>query len=224
MSVMIKQFFFLAVLVNTASAQADRFGTPTCDAPNQLAQRTAFILCFNPETKVAAWSIYELDPQHLTAPAAPRPTHFRRDPHLASASDSDYRGSSLQRGHLVPARDLSWSPEALNDSFLLSNAAPQFPAVNQSAMRRLENSIRKRAAAQNEPIWVITGTLYDCGTAIAYVGRNHVAVPCAFYKVISSNEGIQATIISNETNPLSEAVPVASLERRTNLHFFPKRF
>jgi len=219
MSVMVKQFFFVAVFVSSALAQPDRFGTPACDFPSQLARRTAFVLCFNPETKVADWTIYELKPENIDAPSTPRPTHFRRDPELGSASDADYRGSYFQRGHLVPAADLRSSPEALAESFLLSNAAPQLPRVNQSAMRRIENSIRRMALSQNEPIYVVTGTLYDCGTEIHHIGRSQVAVPCGFYKATLSSQGVQVTIVSNETNPYLEAVPVEKLEKRTGVLF-----
>lgn len=214
---MIKQFILLALLAVTAHAQPERFEAPSCEAPNQLARRTAFTLCFNPETKVAAWASYELSPEHLTASAFPRPSHFRRDPDLESASDSDYRGTGMQRGHLVPAQDVSWSEEAIRDSFLLSNAAPQFPAVNQSAIRRLENAIRREASGQ--PLHIITGTLYDCGTVITYIGRNNVAVPCAFYKVVAGESRIEATLVSNQTNPVAEPIAITKLEQRTGLKF-----
>lgn len=223
MGVMFKQFFFTAILVATTQAQPDRFGTPACEAPNQLARRTAFTICFSPENRVALWTIYELLAEHLNA-ASPRPTHFRRDSDLPdSATNSDYRGSRYQRGHLVPAADLNWSPEALADSFLLSNAAPQLPRVNLSAMRRVENEIRRTAAA-SEAVYVITGTLFDCGTEIAHIGNSHVTVPCAFYKAVLSVKSCiitaQASIIPNESLAIMRTVPVDELERRTGLRFF----
>ena len=64
----------------------------------------------------------------------------------ASAFDSDYRNSRFSRGHLVPARDLSHSPAALHDSFLLSNAVPQNASMNSGKWRSLENHIRQLAS------------------------------------------------------------------------------
>ena len=214
MSVMLTRFFLLAI---HAVSSVFGYELPACEYPNQLAQRNAFTICFNPGAEVAAWTIHELK---LGVAAGARPTHFRRDAELNSASNSDYRNSSYQRGHLVPAADLAASPEGVSDSFLLSNVAPQLPAVNLSAMRRVENAIRKLAASQSEPIVVITGTLYDCGTEIKFTGANQVAVPCAFYKVTSSNQGVKATLVGNETEPSSESVPVEVLEQRTGLRFF----
>ena len=217
---MTKQLFFFVLLAISAVAQPDKFGTPACDAPNQLARRTAFILCFNPETKVKNWTIYELTPEQLNAPPTPRPSHFRRDVELKSASDADYRGSSMNRGHLVPAADVAWSTDAMRDSFLLSNAAPQYPSVNQSAVRKLENSIRKLASSTE--VYVITGTLYDCGTPISYIGRNNVAVPCAFYKAVISNDGIHATLVTNQPHPTVERIAITALEQRTGYRLLPE--
>lgn len=219
MNVMLSNLVVLILIATGCVAQPDRYGMPACEAPHQLARRVAFSLCFNPETRVAVWSIYELLPEHLAAARMPRPGRFRRDAEVGSATDGDYHGSGYQRGHLVPASDVSWSAEALADSFLLSNAAPQRPAVNLSAVRRLENAIR-RLAESDGAVYVVTGTLYDCGTEIEHIGRNNVAVPCAYYKVFRSVQGIRASVVSNETKPIAEDVSVSLLERRTGLQFF----
>ncbi|MBI4904376.1 MAG: DNA/RNA non-specific endonuclease, partial [Acidobacteria bacterium] len=88
----------LLLAIQTLSAQPNRFGLPACDAPDQqLATRTAFTLCHSNTHRAPLWTAYQLTPEMLDAPSAPR-QHFRRDPELASsAADVDYRNSGFHR-------------------------------------------------------------------------------------------------------------------------------
>src|SRR5690349_13895478 len=120
----------LVALLPTLSAQPQ--GLPACSQPTQeLAIRSGFTLCFDSTLRVPVWTVYELTPQNLERTAR-RPNHFRHDSNLTgpSAYDADFRNSGWVRGHLVPAADMAFSPEAIRDSFLLSNAVPQDPTVN----------------------------------------------------------------------------------------------
>ncbi|MBI4906004.1 MAG: DNA/RNA non-specific endonuclease [Acidobacteria bacterium] len=212
----------LLFAIGTLSAQPDRFGLPACDAPGQhLAIRSAFILCHDSNRKVAAWTAYELTPENLNTPAAPR-RHFRRDPELAaSASDADYRHSGFHRSHLVPARDMASSPDALRESYFLSNAVPQLPELNLSAWRRIENDIRK-LAAHSDSLYILTGTLFDCDT-IQRIGPNQVAVPCAIFKIAIALSGetksAYAVILPNHPAAARQTVSIREVETRAGLDF-----
>lgn len=41
------------------------------------------------------------------------------------ATNGDYRGSGFDRGHLAAAANHKWSQKAMEDTFYLSNVAPQ---------------------------------------------------------------------------------------------------
>lgn len=41
------------------------------------------------------------------------------------ATNADYRGSGFDRGHLAAAANHKWSQKAMEDTFYLSNVAPQ---------------------------------------------------------------------------------------------------
>ncbi|MBI4909227.1 MAG: DNA/RNA non-specific endonuclease [Acidobacteria bacterium] len=218
----------LLILASALQAQPDRFGLPACSAPTEdLARRTAYVVCHNGDRKVATWTAYELTPDKLTMPAARRPKHFRQDAQLNSASNSDYRNSGYHRGHLVPAADAAWSDDAMRDSFLLSNAAPQIPAVNTGSWRRIENAIR-RLAARSDAVVVITGTLFDCAE-VERIGTGQVAVPSAMFKVVvaiqKGKPAMFAVVVPNQStaslNPAQLAVTVREVERLTGLDFFP---
>lgn len=208
-------------------AQADRFGLPSCSAPDlELSAKRFFFVCHSASLRAPVWAIHELSPSRLAVPVSLRRARFRRDRSLSApgASDADYRNSGWSRGHLVPARDMSFDEQAWLDSFLLSNAVPQNVRLNGSAWRRLENQVRKTAETADSVV-VITGAIFT--EDAERIGAGGVAVPAALYKVIlvleHSRAWITAAILPNTESRGSLdsfAVPVAEVERRAGLKFF----
>lgn len=224
---MLAIFFLLAA---TAFAQPDRFGLPDCTGSDrELAVRTGFVVCHSSSLRVPLWAAHEVGRQPGTV-AALRSRHFRRDQDLRhpGAADSDYRNSGWSRGHLVPAQDLVGDEQAVRDSFLLSNAVPQNPSLNSGKWRVLENAIR-RIASEADFVIVLTGSIF-CGESPERIGANQIAVPCELFKVVLYRHGpetkVLAAVLPNDRNPCEELanfiVPVAEVERRAGLHFFPK--
>jgi endonuclease G len=211
----------------TLLAQPGRFGLPSCSAPGQeLAVRSAFLLCHSSSLRVPLWTAHELKRENLGT-AVSRPRRFRRDTALAQpgAHDSDYRNSGYSRGHLVPAADLASSQQAVSDSFLLSNVLPQNSSLNSGKWLLLEKAIR-RLAVDADFVVVFTGPI--CCATVEHIGVNRVAVPCQLYKVVLAARGAElaayATILPNDSNPAGRldefAASVAEVERRTGLDFF----
>ncbi|MFN7918527.1 MAG: DNA/RNA non-specific endonuclease [Bryobacteraceae bacterium] len=216
----------LVLAAHALLAQPDRFGLPACEIPGQeLAIRSAFVLCHSASLRVPVWTAYEITPERLNGEAQ-RPRHFRRDHALSQpgASDSDYRNSGFSRGHLVPASDMAWSEDALRDSFLLSNVVPQNAALNSGKWRVLETAVRKLAAGADF-VLVFTGPVF-CPDDVR-IGANQVAVPCQLFKVVVAGRGPDihafAAILPNGYNPAEPlahfACSIAEVERRTGLDF-----
>jgi len=213
---------FLFFLVPTAFAQ------PACDAHFRLfLDHTYFQICYDPALKAPVWTRYELRPEHLAA-SAPRSSAFRRDPLLASpsASNADFRLSGFSRGHLIPAADFAWSEPAFSATFILSNVVAQRQSVNAGLWRKLENAVRRIAAA-SDSVSIFTGPLFGSAN-LEYIGPGRVAVPTHTYKVILAVKGkhmpMFAAIIPNEVSlagPINRfAVTVDEVERRSGLDFF----
>ncbi|KKK52962.1 hypothetical protein LCGC14_3099610, partial [marine sediment metagenome] len=82
----------------------------------------------------------------------------RKDPHVStgSATLSDYKGSGYDRGHIIPAADMKWSPDAMSASFFMSNMSPQDPSFNRGIWKKLEEQVREWAVGNRE-IYVVTG-------------------------------------------------------------------
>lgn len=96
-------------------------------------------------------------------------------------STSDFSRSGLQRGHMCPAADMGFSADAMRSTFLMSNIAPQAPALNMGRWKHTEDICRElarnygRVSVGVAPLFLPDDTLY--------IGKHHVAVPHAFFKV-----------------------------------------
>jgi endonuclease G len=211
------------ILPTLLAAQPDRFSLPACNGPDQeLATKTAFVLCHSATLRVPIWTAYELRPNQQND--TPRPKQFQKDLSLRQegATNTDYKHSGYSRGHLVPAEDIA-EPA---DTFLLSNTVPQDQSMNAGIWRQLENKVRK-IAANSDAVYIITGTIFD-SAEIESIGPGKVAVPTHLYKAVlalrEDSITLYVAIIPNQSSirePLSTfTVDLAQLENRTGLTFF----
>lgn len=149
----------------------------------EILEREGFIIAFDRDLGIARWVGYLLTAEELHGDAE-RTDYFREDPSLGEdAPDPDgYRGSGYDRGHLIPAGDLKWSPAAMEDSFLSSNIAPQVPALNRGAWRALEEAIRD-LAREEELVVVITGPIL-AEKAYPRLEEADTLIPEYYFKVV----------------------------------------
>uniref|UniRef100_G3UKE6 Endonuclease n=1 Tax=Loxodonta africana TaxID=9785 RepID=G3UKE6_LOXAF len=152
----------------------------------------------------------------------------------------DLAGSSgFDRGHLAAAANHRWSQKAMDDTFYLSNVAPQVvPHLNQNAWNNLEKYSRSLTRTYQN-VYVCTGPLFlprteaDGKSYVKYqvIGKNHVAVPTHFFKVLileaaSGQIELRSYVMPNatvdEAIPLERfLVPIESIERASGLLFVP---
>ena len=122
------------------------------------------VVAFNPNHNVSDWVAFRLRREDLLSPTTVRKDNFRSDPKLPKQYQvvkSDYRNSGYDRGHLAPAAAMKWSSNAMNDSFLMSNIAPQVGAgFNQHIWKTLERKMRRWACLRGV-LYVVTGPLYE---------------------------------------------------------------
>ena len=157
------------------------FGSPSVSV--DFLCRTGFAVGHNPEARTPAWVIERLGISSING-GVERTDNFRADPDLLvgrRAELEDYVGSGFDRGHMAPAGDLTWSLQAMTESFYLSNIAPQNPSLNRGAWAKLEEEVRKWVLERMDLI-VITGPVFGVNDAV--IGASPVRVPVAFYKVI----------------------------------------
>ncbi|WP_455665882.1 DNA/RNA non-specific endonuclease [Phocaeicola sp.] len=196
-------------------------------ADGQILKRKGYTLSYNADYKTPQWVAWELTKKETTGTEG-RTDKFLPDPDVrgAKAYTGDYTKSGYDRGHMAPAADMKWSRQAMEESFYLSNICPQNPNLNRGDWNDLEEQSRKWAKKYGV-VYITCGPIYDTKRP-KRIGNNKVAVPDAFYKVVLINDkkNPQAIgfIFPNKAGhkPLKKyMVTVDSVEKRTNIDFFP---
>ena len=199
---------------------------PAYTSQGDIVKHTAYTLKYNEPYEQAEWVAYKLTATRVNA-VVKRTNVFRPDPMVktGSAEPSDYKNSGYDRGHLAPAGDMAWSVTAMSESFYMSNMSPQMPGFNRGIWKKLETKVRDWAV-ENEEIYIVTGPILESN--LPTIGKNKVAVPNYFYKVILDYKEPEfkeiGFVLPNQSSnqPLeSYTVTIDSVEVLTGLDFFP---
>lgn len=217
-------FFFCQQSVRPISV--NKLEIPKTNSKDLIITHIGYSLLYNEDYEQASWVAYELTKEE-TNKRFERTNKFLTDPSVktGSADDNDYKGSGYDRGHLAPASDMGWSSTTMAESFYYSNMSPQEPSFNRGIWKKLEELVRSWAI-ENKSIYIVTGPVLTNG--LPTIGRNKVAVPKYYYKVIldyrePSIKGIGFILPnSGSKEPLQNfAVPIDRVEKVTGIDFFP---
>lgn len=182
-------------------------------SPTTVVQRAGYTLSYDNRTKNPLWVHEKLTANNLSGRVSRETEDFKEDPVIPKIFRStldDYRGSGFDRGHLAPAADHTNSQEAMSDTFYLSNMCPQNAQFNRGYWASLERYVRD-LTKESKCVDVYTGPLflpyedYKGRRFVKYqlIGKNDVAVPTHFYKVIikegkSGKQEVEAYILPNK--------------------------
>lgn len=158
---------------------------------------------------------------------------FHPDPDLPKAvrgETKSYYKSGFDMGHLAPAADFKDDRAEMDESFYLSNASPQVPAMNRGIWRMIEMRVRAQAVKQND-VYVITGVIYDQKPERMVDGDKNdsgICIGSAYYKVVidkKTGDG-SAYIVKNikdfgPNDPDQYMLTIAELEKQTGINFTP---
>ncbi|MEW6774041.1 MAG: DNA/RNA non-specific endonuclease [Bacteroidota bacterium] len=198
---------------------------PALNKNDYLIQHHYYSLVYDTLHFLAKWTIYELKKEYLQSKVAERKNKFQADPYLPQLTQLDfvYKNSGYDKGHLVPAADMTFSELAMNESFYYTNVAPQLPSFNRGIWKKLEEQVRAWAMKHNNLIVLSGAFISDTLQKLS-----KVSVPYYFYKIIAmitpSQTQMIAFIIPNEKSflPLKHCVvSVDSIEKVTHINFFP---
>ena len=182
-------------------AQNCPFGLPKTNpkwtlGPTRYIARDGYVLQHSSLDKIPLWVCEHVTKEQLHG-SATRSGKFAPDPLLAGqprAELADYRGSGYDRGHQAPAGDFNADQRLKDETFYLSNMAPQVPALNQQAWADLEDRVRDCIESFGGGYIITGGFFYDAKEddpqtadgAIDYwvTGPHAVAVPTHFYKIV----------------------------------------
>ena len=179
------------------------FGYPRIDpdvgwGPTHFVIREGYVLEHSSELKIPLWVCEGIVRAQLDG-SIPRKDAFQPDPLLPPgerAELKDYKNSGYDRGHMAPAGDQTVDPQLKEETFFLSNMAPQEGALNQQIWRELEDKAREWLQSRGAG-FIVTGSLFyepeeeDPNTADGFInyftiGTGLVAVPTHFYKIVAA--------------------------------------
>lgn len=193
-----------------------------------LLKRDGFWASYNKDRKIPNWVAWHLTSAHTRGSNQRDDMVFTEDNEVPypRATDDDYYGSHYDRGHMCPAGDNKWDRRALMQTFKFSNICPQNHSLNKGDWNDLEIQSRYWAREMGD-IYIVAGPIFYDGVKKT-IGRNQVAVPDAFFKVILCDNGKAKAIGFIYPNrgghkEMKEYVrPVDEIERITGIDFFPK--
>ncbi|WP_433765333.1 DNA/RNA non-specific endonuclease [Pseudomonas putida] len=151
-----------------------------------------------------------------------RTNQFYPDPRIPKsgrAELSDYRSQkpAVDRGHQSPAADAP-NPNAMAQSFALSNMVPQDPTNNRKIWSKVESDVRKFAQRAGGNVYVFTGPLFDSGHGT--VGDNKVWVPTRLYKLVydASSKRAWAYVLPNAETRIEKPMDYETFVKTTGLN------
>uniref|UniRef100_A0A671N569 Endonuclease n=1 Tax=Sinocyclocheilus anshuiensis TaxID=1608454 RepID=A0A671N569_9TELE len=197
---------------------------------SNIKSRESYVTSYDPRNRTAAWVIEQLNAETVTGTSDRKFCDFKEDDSVHvyhRSSNADYKGSGFDRGHLAAAANHKWSQKAMDDTFYLSNVSRQNPHLNQNAWINLEkycSLLKSNVKSGQEP----DGKMY---VKYQVLGKNHVAVPTHFLKVVilekpRGDMELRSYVMPNmpvdEKIPLERfLVPIESIERASGLLFVP---
>ncbi|WP_378174355.1 DNA/RNA non-specific endonuclease [Aquimarina sp. SS2-1] len=202
----------------TASRDSNiTFGNPSnagSGSTNYYLSKPDFVLSYNNNKGTANWVSWHLS--SAWTGNTPRCNCFKRDTSLPSnffrATSSDYTNSGFDRGHLCPSADRNGSADSNENTYYMTNIAPQAPDNNQRSWANFENYLRSLTLEGNE-IHIIAGVAGSGGTGrngfASTIDGGNITVPDSFWKValILPNGTDDINRVTTSTRVISINVP-----------------
>ncbi|MCK6597800.1 MAG: DNA/RNA non-specific endonuclease [Bdellovibrionaceae bacterium] len=145
-------------------------------------------------------------------------------------TDSGFKGSGFDRGHMAPSGDFVWNQSINKESFYMTNMSPQTPGLNQKTWQKLESHIRRWACGVEE-LEVYTGPVLEKNL---HRLKSCASIPRKYFKVLSyfkegKHYGI-AFLYPQTDNAIdndpyeSRALSIRELESLTGINFFEDKY
>ncbi len=194
---------------------------------SQIMHKKGYIVSYNRDTKIPNWVAWHLTAAHVDGPHNRKGIKFHEDDEAegVKVTTGDYARSGYDRGHMCPSGDNKWNEMAQYDSFLMTNMCPQNGGLNRGDWNEMEIQCRKWAVEYGD-IYIVAGPILYKGNHKT-IGKAHVTVPEAFFKVVLCMNGIPRAvgfIYKNENGNRpknSYQNTVDQVERITGIDFFP---
>jgi len=162
------------------------FSQEQCDS---IIDKGSYLSCYDFSNRTSTLVGYRLDGEkvsEININQRPRFYEERTLPHYARAHYMDYgKARGFDRGHLASDASFDWSKKSLNDAYSMINIVPQYPKLNRRTWVKAERYSRIIAIKLG---CVDVLNIVVTSPNPQRIGRNQVAVPKGFYKVLYNDE------------------------------------
>jgi endonuclease G len=180
-----------------------------------------FAIYYSPTDKKPIYTVEKLNGEQLQAPRPRRTNQFYEEARLPfneRALLADYRGSGYDRGHNVPAGDMT-RERGMAQSFSLANMMPQARQNNQGIWaKRVEEPTRMYIKRAEGDVYVFTGSAGNAGS----IGKSKVVIPSHLYKLVyDPNKKLAWAYWVENTDDAQMSPPIsyAELVQKTGIDF-----
>jgi endonuclease G len=209
--------------------------------PTEYVFRQGYVLEHSSVDKIPLWVCEGVDAAQLQGNLA-RSNKFITDPVLKGpkSTPTDYTRSGYDRGHQAPAGNQNQDQKLKDETFYMSNMAPQLPKLNRNAWKALEDKSRDWVTHFGHA-YELTGPVFhdpkedsadtaDGTIQVKTIGKDAVAVPTDFYKIIVVEDGGElkaiAFVLPNKSfsppyHLEKYIVSIKWIEQHTGLDFMP---
>lgn len=184
----------------------------------------SFAVLHSGRSKTPLIVVERLNRQHVDNADEERTNKFFPDPRLPDGERAhldDYKGSGFDRGHMAAAGNAP-TPNAMAQSFSMSNMVPQDATHNRRVWSKLEADTRKYARRAKGDVFVFTGPLFDAGHEM--IGRNKVWVPTRLFKLVydQATGRAWAHVLPNTSDAqISKPIDYPTFVRETGWELLP---
>jgi endonuclease G len=223
--VMKKVLFLLTGMFGIASF-AQQYELPAPASREQQVKHLLFTLSYHEGYELASWVAWQVSPEQAKATGVFK-EKYTGDPLVTTGTSEpkDYKDAGFIIAQLAPAADMFTSQQAVEETFLMSNAVPQKPAFNKYIWQTNEKLIREWAK-EGHTLYVVAGPVL-ADAPFGTFGGNKVSIPIRYYKAVLDADGSRAIgfVFRNNVStgtPKSFAVSIDDLETITGIDFFPQ--
>ena len=211
--------------INSQCPQFTVNGTPQYQAQpgDQEICHTNYAIIHKCSVKAPVAVFEHVTPAMITG-GFKRQDDFRPDPAVTAncqAQLADFVGQPYDRGHMAPAGNFTHTPQAMSESFFLSNMVAQVPNNNRGIWKQLETWERFWVLKGGD-FYIISGGIFAPGHKTIGAG---VGVPTHLYKIIIDKQTKQVTAYLMPNTALAvEDLPkyqttMTAVEQATGMQF-----
>lgn len=155
---------------------------------SQIIDKQVFTICYDYKLKGAKYVAYTLDGKLVNAVNVKTRPGFYTEKNLPKKYRShtkDYTHTGYDRGHLANDASLDHSEKTVRKTYTMANIIPQAPMVNRKTWIKVEK-LERQVAIKLGSVNILNGVVYSSNPK--RIGKNKIAVPYGFWKMIYNDE------------------------------------